>query len=76
MPDLVAFASNPNPWYVEAGGPEVLGHPQLHREFQASVDMRDPVSKQAKIKQCQTTNRRYIEGLDSVSSFLMGLLSL
>ena len=38
-------ACNPSPWEVQAGGSEVQSHPQVHRQFVVSLDMREREKK-------------------------------
>lgn len=49
-----ARACNPRIQEVTVRGSGVRGHPQLHREFKASLAIKDPVSKQNK----RQTNRQ------------------
>lgn len=39
---MVTYACHLGTWEVEAGGPGVEGHPQLHNEFEASLGSMTP----------------------------------
>lgn len=41
-PSVAVHTCNPSMWKVEAAGSEVLGYPQLHTEFEVSLDYMRP----------------------------------